>query len=110
VVAAAAAYHAGWASLAYAHSLHLSATFLGPRRADSLVLMSPSVHAAARALAVAGLAAGAAYAGPPLPVLDAPGLPSCCGALAHLAAWACAETVGTAVLAGLLDWGFFDSQ
>lgn len=92
-------------SLAYALSLHLAATLLSSRESDALLLVTPGVHAAARYLASAALVAGAAYSGPPLPVFDAPGVPGCCGAGAHLAAWAAAETAAAAGLAVWLDWG-----
>lgn len=90
-------------SLAYALSLHFSALFL-TRRPQTDVLITPTAHAAVRVCALAALVAGAAYAGPPLPVMDSPGVHGCCGAAAHLAAATAAETVGAALL-WLLDAG-----
>lgn len=98
VVAVATAYNKASSSLAYALALHLSASSLFARRS---CLLSPAVRAVARHLALAALLAGA-YVGPPLPVFDAPGVPGCCGAAAHLLAWAAAETVGAAVWGGIL--------
>jgi hypothetical protein len=106
VLGAAAVYLRLSPSFAYAVALHASATSLSARGSSSLFLLSPAVHAAARCLATAALVAGAAYAGPPLPVFDAPGVPGCCGAAAHLAAWAGAETLGAAVVPWLLGQGF----
>jgi hypothetical protein len=89
-------------SLGYALSLHLAVTLLSSRKSDALLLFSPAALAAARALAVVGVAV-AAGAGPPLPVVDAPGVPGCCGATSHLAAWAAAETLGAGALCLALD-------
>lgn len=98
VVAVAAAYAKASPSFAYALALHLSASSLAAR---GNCLLSPAVRAVASHLALAALLAGA-YAGPPLPVFDAPGVPGCCGAAAHLLAWAAADTVGAVVWGVLL--------
>lgn len=98
----AAAHFQASRSLAYALSLHLAVTLLSSRKSDALVLFSPSALAAARGLALVALAVMAG-AGPPLPVVDAPGVPGCCGATSHLAAWAAAETWGAGALCLALD-------
>jgi hypothetical protein len=89
-------------SLAYASSLHLAITFLSPRPCDTLLLVPSIPLAAVRYTAMAALVAGAFW-GPPLPVLDAPGAPACCGAACHLAGWILAEVVAGTTLAVLLD-------
>lgn len=100
VVVCAAAYAWLSPSLAYALSLHASALFL--LRMDSGVnLMASMPLEAARFSALATLSAGALYLGPPLPVLGAPGLSGCCGAVAHLAGWTASETVGSLLMSAV---------
>jgi len=96
----AAVYLLGSQAAAYGLSLHLSALFLLSPAPPSLPLGS-APHAAARACAGLALLAGAWHAGPPLPVVQGPGVSGCCGAAAHLAGWAAAETVGRAAVSAL---------
>jgi len=87
---------------AYALSLHF-ALLLVATDTPPTTLFHPAAYAAVQALAVFALLTGAWYAGPPLPAWDVPGLSGCCGAVAHLAAWAAAETVGRAAVVWC-DW------
>jgi hypothetical protein len=102
MIAVYAVYERISPSPAYALSLHLTVTFLSRRKSDSLLLLPPAAYAASRWLAVGALVAGAAL-GPPLPVVDSPGVSGYCGAVSHLAAWAAAETVGAGCLFLTLD-------
>jgi hypothetical protein len=97
VVGSAAVYAWSSPSLAYALSLHVSALFLLRLDGGGLLVSEPAV-AAAKYAALALLITGAVYAGPPLPVLGAPGLSGCCGAVVHLLSWAASETLGALLL------------
>lgn len=98
-----AAHDAVSPSFAYALSLHLAVTLMSQRRSDSLLLFLPSTHSAVRIFANGCLVVGACF-GPPFPAFDSPGVPGCCGATSHLAAWIIAETAGDLALWLLLDW------
>ena len=71
-------------ALAYALALH-SAAFLLSLPSEPGVLIGQCPERAARWACSAALLGGALYLGPPLPLLDAPGLSRCCGSAAHLA-------------------------
>lgn len=100
VVACAAAYAWLSPSVAYAMSLHASALFLLKMDSEFNLLGSTSLDAA-RLSGLALLPWGAVYLGPPMPVLGAPGLSGCCGAVAHLVGWTVAETAGALLLAAV---------
>jgi hypothetical protein len=100
VVACAAAYAWLSPSLAYALSLHVAALFLLRLDLGFNLLGSLTVEVA-KVSGLAVLAWGSLYAGPPLPVVGAPGLSGCCGAVAHLAGWTAAETVGALLLSAV---------
>lgn len=87
-------------SLAYALSLHVSVLFLLRLKAGFNLMGSLTVEAA-KISGLSVLTWGSLYAGPPLPVLGAPGLSGCCGAVAHLAGWTAAETVGALLLSAV---------
>jgi len=70
-------------ALAYALSLH-STVFLLGLQPDPGVLLGYRAERAARQACTAALLLGAWLAGPPLPLLDVPGLSRCCGSAAHL--------------------------
>ena len=72
-------------ALAYALALHSSA-FLLALPPDPGVLLGRGPERAARWSCTAALLLGAWYLGPPLPLLDVPGLSRCCGSAVHLAA------------------------
>lgn len=71
-------------AIAYGLALH-SAAFLLSLPPDPGVLLGPGPEQAARFACTAVLLLGAQYLGPPLPILDVPGLSRCCGSAAHLA-------------------------
>lgn len=71
-------------AVAYALALH-SAAFLLAQPSEPGLLIGPCPERTARWGCTAALLAGALYLGPPLPLLDAPGLSRCCGSAAHLA-------------------------
>jgi|AACY02.4.fsa_nt_gi hypothetical protein len=98
--ACAAAYRWLAPAHAYALSLHLALLILD-NPAPQALSVAPSLHFAARHLASAALLPWAAYAGPPLPVVDTPSSRGACGAAAHLLGWAAAETLGRAFMAAL---------
>lgn len=79
----------------YALSLHFSALYICQERCPTILLGEPA-HRAIQAVSLLLLIVGAWRIGPPLPAWDAPGIPGCCGAVAHMAAWAAAETLGRA--------------
>ena len=102
ILASAAAYL--WASKAwgYALSLHLSVLYVCQERCRAL-LIGDAAYKAAQLVSLASLVLGAWQLGPPLPAWDAPGIPGCCGAVAHMAAWAASETLGRAGVVAL-EW------
>ena len=104
VVVCALAYTHFSRSFAYALSLHASALFL-LKIDPGANLLGPAPLQAAKYLGLAVLGAGALYAGPPLPVLGAPGLSGCCGSACHLLAWAAMETLGALLLSAVVALG-----
>ena len=56
------------------------------------MLLGQGAERAARWSCVAALLFGAWHLGPPLPLLDVPGLSRCCGAAVHLAGLLLADT------------------
>jgi len=98
LLASSLAYLRASKAWGYALSVHLAVLFLCQESRAGL-LFGQAAHAAAKAAALVFLLVGAWQLGPPLPAWDAPGLPGCCGAVAHMGAWAAAETLGRAAVA-----------
>jgi hypothetical protein len=92
-------------ALSYALSLHFAALYLSLVRPPTR-LLSSFTYRAVQTTAWVALLAYAWFVGPPLSVWDAPGIPSCCGAVAHVAAWIAAESLGRG-LVGLEEWWAF---
>ena len=89
-------------ALSYAMSVHFSALYLSLAKPPTR-LLSALTYRGVQVAAWLGLLAYVWFAGPPLPVWDAPGIPACCGAVAHVAAWIAAESLGAAVV-GWEQW------
>jgi len=90
-------------SWAYAFSAHFAVLYLSQGQCPTL-LFAPAAYRACQALSISALLLYAWHYGPPLTVWDAPGIPACCGAVAHMAAWVAAESLGRAAVAGEAWW------
>lgn len=88
---------------AYSISLHFSVLLMSSKSSPTLLLSQP-VYRALQSVALTALYVAACYAGPPLPVWDAPGLPGSCGAVAHMGAWLLTDSVGRAAVWGGDIW------
>jgi hypothetical protein len=88
----------------YAFSLHFSILFITQERCQTL-LFNEAALLGVQTFFLATVLLGAWRIGPPLPAWDAPGLPGCCGAVAHMAAWATSETLGKLGVSAITLWG-----
>jgi hypothetical protein len=83
-IAACAYAYLSHPALAYALALH-STVFLLTLQPDPGVLLGRRAEHTVRRACTAALLLGAWLAGPPLPLVDVPGLSRCCGSVSHLA-------------------------
>lgn len=91
------AFREGHGTLAYGISIHWAMLMLClPARPS--VGIGDGMEVACRWLCLLALFAYAAHSGPPMPVLDAPGLSRCCGSAAHFAGWISVDLLSPVVL------------
>ncbi len=89
-------------SFAYAMSLHASVHLLAQPASHTLIAGAWADRTVKRACTVVVLVC-AWQLGPPLPVLDAPGIPRCCGTASHLAGFILPD-IAAPIAFGLVGW------